>query len=123
VTASKPNYDEKAFSNEVYSSIEKFRMMWDMRFSGSATRKYESDFDSFGAKKEHWKRIQALNRRIAEFGTIEYDYLSPVSELKGFVSEQISCYLDNSHKCSTSPTGSRNHLASFRFQNTFRLNV
>jgi len=24
---------------------------------------------------------------------------------------------------STSPTGSRNHLASFRFQNTFRLNV
>ena len=25
--------------------------------------------------------------------------------------------------CSTSPTGSRNHLASFRFQNTFRLNV
>ena len=27
------------------------------------------------------------------------------------------------YKCSTSPTGSRNHLASFRFQNTFRLNV
>jgi len=26
-------------------------------------------------------------------------------------------------KHSTSPTGSRNHLASFRFQNTFRLNV
>ena len=24
---------------------------------------------------------------------------------------------------SISPTGSRNHLASFRFQNTFRLNV
>ena len=24
---------------------------------------------------------------------------------------------------STSPTGSENHLASFRFQNTFRLNV
>ena len=26
-------------------------------------------------------------------------------------------------KCSTSLTGSENHLASFRFQNTFRLNV
>ena len=25
--------------------------------------------------------------------------------------------------CSTSPTRSENHLASFRFQNTFRLNV
>ena len=25
--------------------------------------------------------------------------------------------------CSTSPTGSENHLASFRFQNTFLLNV
>ncbi len=98
MTASKPNYDKKIFCNEVYSSIEKFRMMWDMRFSGMATRKYESAFDSCGAKKEHWKRIQALNRRIAEFGTIEYDTLRPVSELKSFVSEQISCYLNNSLK-------------------------
>src|SRR5664280_242697 len=31
--------------------------------------------------------------------------------------------LKTSHVYSTSPTGSRNHLASFRFQNTFRLNV
>ena len=32
--------------------------------------------------------------------------------------------LDAAHRYfSTSPTGSRNHLASFRFQNTFRLNV
>ena len=32
-------------------------------------------------------------------------------------------YTSHKKKSSTSPTGSRNHLASFRFQNTFRLNV
>jgi len=98
MATSKPHYDEKIFYDEIYSSIEKFRMMWDMRFSGMAARRYESAFDIYGAKKEHWTRIKALNRRIAEFGTTEYDYLRPVSELKSFISEQISCYLDNSLK-------------------------
>jgi 2-polyprenyl-3-methyl-5-hydroxy-6-metoxy-1,4-benzoquinol methylase len=42
--------------------------------------------------------------------------LNSYSEVNHFLTNHVSEY-------STSPTGSRNHLASFRFQNTFRLNV
>jgi hypothetical protein len=92
--ALKPQYDDEIFYDEIYSSIEKFRMIWDMRLSGEATTKYDSYFDPHGASKEHWRRIWALNRRIAIFGITEYDDLRPVSELKNCVSDQISLYLD-----------------------------
>ncbi|MCC4767754.1 hypothetical protein FXW07_14370 [Methanosarcina sp. DH1] len=98
IVASKPQYDVDKFCDGIYSSIEKFRMKWDMRLSGIPTRNYSVPFDSQGAKKEHWARIKALNRRIAEFNIIEYDYLQPVGDLKSFESEQISRYLDESLK-------------------------
>jgi GTPase Era involved in 16S rRNA processing len=96
--AYKPQYEVDKFCDEIYSSIEQFRMMWDMRLLGVATRFYLVPFDSQEAKKEHWRTIQALNRRITEFGRIEYGHLQPVSELKSFVSEPISRYLNDSLK-------------------------
>jgi len=41
----------------------------------------------------------------------------------GYIADNIKNYFPDFTNTSTSPTGSRNHLASFRFQNTFRLNV
>ena len=52
-------------------------------------------FDSQGAGRVHWASIKALNRRIAEFGIIEYKSIQPVGELKSFISEQISRNLDH----------------------------
>ena len=58
-----------------------------------------------------------------------YDILGRGCELLKTVSTRISTFSSNTgdvlafSEFSTSPTGSENHLASFRFQNTFLLNV
>jgi hypothetical protein len=93
---SKPQFEMDKFCDELYSSVEKFRMMWDMRLLGrDDLRYYSSPFDSQGAGRVHWASIKALNRRIAELGIIEYKSIQPVGELKSFISEQISRNLDH----------------------------
>lgn len=121
IVISKPLHDTDKFFDELYSSIEKFRMMWDMRLSGRKDmRYYSSPFDSQGAERVHWAKIKALNRRIAELGIIEYDRLQPVGELKSFVSEQISRNLDNSLKWGIGEPSDEDKL---EFTNAIRRNI
>jgi len=48
-----------------------------------------------GVHKEHWTRIRALNRRLAEETDVEYDTLKPVADLLARLNESISQFLDN----------------------------
>lgn len=94
LAVSKPQYNKEMFSEEIYKSVENFRMLWDMRFDGCCTREYYSPFNYNIGKKEHWTRIKALNRRIAEFNTNEYDDIRPVFDLTIRLKTKISLSLD-----------------------------
>jgi hypothetical protein len=48
---------------------------------------------STGIAAEHWTRIKALTRRIAYFGSDEYDNLKPVADLIQLLQKHISAYL------------------------------
>ena len=47
-----------------------------------------------GAKKQHWTRIKALCRRIANLGHNEYDILRPVADLVRQLQESVSHWLN-----------------------------
>ena len=47
-----------------------------------------------GAKKQHWTRIKALCRRIANLGHNEYDILRPVADLIRELQESVSHWLN-----------------------------
>ena len=47
-----------------------------------------------GAKKQHWTRIKALCRRIANLGKNEYDILRPVADLIKELQESVSHWLN-----------------------------
>ncbi|MDE2938076.1 MAG: hypothetical protein OXR67_04050 [Chloroflexota bacterium] len=46
-------------------------------------------------KKEHWTRVKALCRRIANLGSNEYDTLKPVANLLSQLQESISLWLND----------------------------
>ncbi len=48
-----------------------------------------------GTKKEHWTRIKALCRRIANLGGNEYDSLRPVANLVREIQESVSLWLND----------------------------
>ena len=48
-----------------------------------------------GVYKEHWARIKALCRRIANRWTVEYGGLRPVADLVGQLRDNVSLWLDN----------------------------
>lgn len=75
-----------------------------------ATRDFHNRWDTLlglgqldGVHKEHWTRIRALNRRMAEETDIEYDTLKPVADLLSRLNEPISKFLDNPLKWTTKP--------------------
>lgn len=47
-----------------------------------------------GVSKEHWSRVKALNRRIANGWNVEYDTLKPVADLYSRLAEEISRFLE-----------------------------
>ena len=69
----------------IETGIRGFRRYWDIRLGIDPTTR---------GQKEHWTRIKALNRRLAELGTDEYDTLRPVAELSGSLQNQISNWLE-----------------------------
>ncbi len=59
-----------------------------------------------GTQKEHWARIKALCRRIAHFGTNEYDGLRPVADLVSQLQLAVSLWLDDQDDWRGTPTDS-----------------
>ena len=80
-----PIYDPTGISFAVREAISKFQGPWLARLGLGS---YE------GARKEHWTRVKALNRRIAGELDDEYDTLRPVADLVARLTESISRFLD-----------------------------
>jgi len=81
-----PIYDPTGIGFAVQEAVAKFQGPWLARL-GMGT--YE------GFSKEHWGRVRALNRRIAdERDDYEYDTLRPVADLVTQLRESISRFLN-----------------------------
>jgi len=56
-----------------------------------------------GTKKQHWARIKALCRRIANLGDNEYDSLRPVADLVRELQESVSLWMNDPAGWTRSP--------------------
>lgn len=76
-------------------AVDGFKRPWEGRLG----LRYED-----GTQKEHWTRIKALCRRIAHFGTNEYDNLKPVANLVSELQRAVSLWLDDQDDWTRPPT-------------------
>ena len=81
-----PQYDPDGLAFAVQAATHDFQKRWDALLGINQLA---------GIDKEHWTRVKALNRRIAEKTDVEYDTLRPVADFLARLSEAISHYLDN----------------------------
>ncbi len=69
-----------------------------------------------GTQKEHWTRIKALCRRIAHFGTNEYDDLKPAADLVSQLQGAVSLWLDSQNAWTRTPTDSEREQVTERIR-------
>ena len=81
----KPIYDPSGLGFAVQRAARSFQDHWSARLGLS--------IDS-SVSKEHWTRVKALNRRIANETNVEYSSLRPVADLVRRITEEVSNYLD-----------------------------
>lgn len=79
-----PIYDPAFLMYALQSATNDFRQRWDALLGLGKLD---------GVSKEHWTRIWALNRRMAEQLEIEYDSLRPVADLLARLSEGTNAFL------------------------------
>lgn len=85
-TPARPVYDPASLLFAVQAATQEFHTRWEMLLGLKVVS---------GVQKEHWTRIKALNRRIADrWPGDEYDTLKPVADLFSRLSERISAFLD-----------------------------
>jgi hypothetical protein len=85
-TPARPVYDPASLLFAVQAATQEFHTRWEMLLGLRVVS---------GVRKEHWTRIKALNRRIADrWPGDEYDTLKPVADLFSRLSERISAFLD-----------------------------
>lgn len=82
----KPSYDPSGLGFAVQRAADSFQRAWKFRLGFSASAEIS---------KEHWTRVKALNRRIANELDVEYDSLRPVADFVGRITEEISNFLDH----------------------------
>ncbi|WP_372085027.1 hypothetical protein [Tistrella mobilis] len=80
-----PIYEFKGLEIAMHDAIDAFRDPWGARLGLS----YHD-----GVSKEHWTRIKALSRRLANRWSDEYDTLTPVADLLARLQEEASKWLD-----------------------------
>jgi energy-coupling factor transporter ATP-binding protein EcfA2 len=80
-----PMYEFKGLEIAMHDAIDAFRDPWCAKLGLS----YHD-----GISKEHWTRIKALSRRLANHWADEYDTLTPVADLLARLQEEASKWLD-----------------------------
>jgi hypothetical protein len=80
-----PQYEFKGLEIAMHDAIDAFRDPWSARL-GLTYRD--------GIAKEHWTRVKALSRRLANGWSDEYDTLTPVADLLSRLQEEASKWLD-----------------------------
>lgn len=83
--SAQPVYDPASLLFAIQSATRDFHARWAALLGLSSTD---------GVRKEHWSRIKALNRRIAESMDVEYDTLRPVADLRSRLAEEISRFIE-----------------------------
>lgn len=78
--ASRPVYDRMNLALAIREAADQFHQAWLPRLG----LKYKS-----GTNKEHWTRVKALSRRLANGWSDQYDNLMPVSDLHKQLGELI----------------------------------
>ncbi|QSI78773.1 hypothetical protein [Niveibacterium microcysteis] len=91
----KPSYDPAGLGFAVQRAADSFQRAWKYRLGFAASAEIS---------KEHWTRVKALNRRIANELDIEYDSLRPVADFVGRITEEISNFLDHPVRWTRTPT-------------------
>ena len=76
----RPTFDSRPFEEALAQAAADFQARW----QGLLGREIVP-----GAPKQHWTRIKALTRRLADLGTEEYDNLKPVADLATDVREEL----------------------------------
>ncbi|MBF3494913.1 hypothetical protein ISF74_07890 [Burkholderia pseudomallei] len=91
----KPSYDPSGLGFAVQRAADSFQKVWAYRLGFA----YSADISA-----EHWTRIKALNRRIANELDVEYDALRPVADFVGRITEEVSNFLDHPIRWTRTPT-------------------
>ena len=78
--ASRPKYDRAELTLAIQNAAENFHSAWRARLGKDVKA---------GVLKEHWTRIKALTRRLAESWADEYDNLRPVADLHRELQEEV----------------------------------
>ena len=90
-----PSYDPSGLGFAVQRATDSFQKVWAYRLGFA----YSNDIGT-----EHWTRIKALNRRIANELDVEYDALRPVADFVGRITEEVSNFLDHPIRWARTPT-------------------
>lgn len=83
---SAPIYSVEGLEIALRDAVEGFQAPWKARLG---KQHYE------GFSKEHWTRVKALTRRLANAWANEYDDMRPVADLVSTLQESISKWLDS----------------------------
>ena len=89
-----PSYDPSGLGFAVQRAADSFQRAWKFRLGFAASAE---------VSKEHWTRVKALNRRIANELDVEYDSLRPVADFVGRITEEISNFLDHPVRWTRTP--------------------
>ena len=81
----KPVYDPASLLFAIQAATRDFHARWDARLGLTSMD---------GVRKEHWSRVKALNRRIANGWDVEYDTLRPIADLYSRLTEETSRFLE-----------------------------
>lgn len=82
----RPSYDPAGLGFAVQRAADSFQRAWRFRLGFAHSAEVNT---------EHWTRVKALNRRIANELDVEYDSLRPVADFVGRITEEISNFLDH----------------------------
>jgi hypothetical protein len=81
-----PSYDPAGLGFAVQRAADSFQRVWRFRLGFAHSAEVST---------EHWTRVKALNRRIANELDVEYDSLRPVADFVGRITEEVSNFLDH----------------------------
>lgn len=98
-----PIYSVEGLEIALRDAVEGFQSPWKARLG----LKYRD-----GIAKEHWTRIKALSRRLANAWANEYDSMRPVADLVTRLQENISKWLDSPSGWSREPKDKDERIAA-----------
>lgn len=90
----KPSYDPSGLGFAVQRAADSFQRAWKFRLGFAHSAEVNA---------EHWSRVKALNRRIANELDVEYDSLRPVADFVGRITEEVSNFLDHPVRWTRAP--------------------